>query len=73
MENLQYTVSENERWDTVSFKAYGNPGFSESLIRANPEVGITAIIPVGTILNIPVQEENQVLNISELLPPWKRP
>lgn len=71
--NLQYTTLENERWDNIAFKAYGSASLSDVLIKANPEVKITAVLPIGTVLNIPVQAETSALVASNLLPPWKTP
>jgi phage tail protein X len=68
---LQYTTLQNERWDNIAYKAYGNAGLSELLISANPEVSISDVLPPGTILNIPVQDQAVVLTDAELLPPWK--
>ena len=71
-EYYPYTTQENERWDGIAFKAYGNAGLSKVLIEANPNVPITDILPNGTRLNIPIlEEENSSINQDEL-PPWLR-
>jgi hypothetical protein len=70
MANFQYIVIAPERWDYIANKAYGKPGMVTPLVKANPNVLITAVIPAGTILNIPILEEDQVQIDSDLLPPW---
>lgn len=70
MANSQYTVKSAERWDNIANKAYGNPGLIEPIIDANPNVLITPIVPAGTVLEIPILEEEIVETPSESLPPW---
>lgn len=67
----EYTTMQGDRWDTVAFKATGDPTKIFDIIEANPDVPVTDIIePPGSKLSIPVVESAQ-LN-SNLLPPWKR-
>ena len=68
----QYTTIDGERWDNVAYKAYGNAAMIKPIIEANPNVLITDRIPVGTVLNIPILQDEQVLTDQELLPPWKQ-
>lgn len=68
----QYTTIEGERWDNVAWKAYGNAAKVNEIIASNPDVQITDRIPAGTVLNIPIVEEEEVLTDLELLPPWKQ-
>lgn len=70
MANLQYVTKEGERWDYISFKAFGNSGLSKLIIAANPNVPITDVLPAGVVLDIPIQEEETVLTNQELTPPW---
>lgn len=71
MVTLQYTTVTGDRWDIIAFRAYGDAGQSKILIQANPDVKIDPEIPLGTLLNIPVQEDVAVALSSDLLPPWK--
>jgi hypothetical protein len=48
----------------------GNHGIS-IILDANPDVPITAVYPVGTVLIIPIVEDEDVNTISDL-PPWKQ-
>lgn len=68
----QYIVQEGERWDTIAHKAYGKPSLFQNIIAENPLVPITVRIAGGTVLNIPIIENNSVQTDKELLPPWKQ-
>lgn len=68
----QYITIEGERWDTIAHKAYGMPAAFSQIIAANPLVPITPRIAGGTILNIPVIENNSIKTTAEQLPPWKQ-
>lgn len=72
MANTQYTVQDGERWDTISYKAYGRADLAHVIIAANPNVPITARLMGGTVLDIPILEDTAVKTDAELLPPWKR-
>ena len=70
MANYQYPVTAPERWDNVAFKAYGDASLIEGIVDANPDVAITAIIPAGTLLNIPVITIDVQDTATASLPPW---
>jgi phage tail protein X len=72
MEFQQYVTSENDTWDNIAYKAYGNPNLIEGIISANPNVGITDVLAGGVVLSIPIIEEEQTVTNLENLPPWKR-
>lgn len=72
MANIQYITTDGERWDTVAGKVYGNPGLSQGIIRANPLVPVTDKLTAGTVLEIPVLEEVEILTASDKLPIWKQ-
>ncbi len=70
MPNYQYVVTTPDRWDNIANKAYGDPGLIQGIVEANPDVDITAVIPAGTILNIPIITiEAQDTDTADL-PPW---
>lgn len=69
---IQYVATEGERWDTVALKAYGNPMLTKPIIEANPHVLITDRLTAGTVLILPVMDEELIQTDLELLPPWKR-
>ena len=66
----QYPLIAPERWDNIANLAYGDPGNIEGIIAINPDVLITAIIPAGTILNIPIVEQEDLPTPATDLPPW---
>lgn len=71
MEYLQYLTKDNDRWDNISYKHYGNPYQYNIILEANPGVRIVPRLPAGVLLRIPIIEATQILT-HELLPPWKR-
>lgn len=71
MANYQYITKDNERWDNVAFSAYGDATLSELIIKANPGVKITEVLPPGITLNVPIIDGITIGMNSELLPPWK--
>ena len=71
-DTIQYITQEGERWDTVSFKMYGTVNEVQRIVEANPAVPVKERLTGGTVLEIPVLEENNVAVNKELFPPWKR-
>lgn len=72
-EIIPYTVETPKRWPDIANLAYGDPGKIDELLRANPNIEIEAVIPEGTILNIPIiLEDTETIVSNDLLPPWKR-
>lgn len=71
MESFNYTTGAGDRWDTLAARFYGSNTGIAVLIDANPAVPITATIPMGTPLVIPVINDTQVTD-KNTLPPWKR-
>ena len=65
-----YTTVDGDRWDTVAFKAYGDPMKISSIVEANPHVPKAAVLPSGINLYVPVEERAKVT--SAILPPWKK-
>ena len=71
MEYLTYITQDNDRWDSIAYRFYGDAMRYRSIIEANPHVRIVSALPAGLILKIPIIEKNQVVADSAL-PPWKR-
>lgn len=71
MEYLEHVATEGERWDTLSWRYYGDPYGFERIIVANPHVPITPFIAAGTKLAIPLIEP-PASTTTEDLPPWKQ-
>lgn len=66
-----YITKENDRWDTISWKFYGNSLLYQQIIEANPTVAIKPTLTGGIRIKIPnIVEINK--NIELNLPPWKK-
>lgn len=70
MSYTKYKTIAGDRWDTIAYKAYGNPMKISPIVEANPNVTKSAVLPEGVTLYIPIQERESVN--SNILPPWKR-
>lgn len=69
----RYITEENDRWDLIAFKAYGDATKIQGIIDANPAVPIRAVLPAGLIINVPVIDDTQAESATATnLPPWKR-
>lgn len=71
MGNFNYTTAAGDRWDTLAARFYGSNAGIAVLIDANPAVPITAVLPMGTPLIVPVIDDTEITNNTNL-PPWKR-
>lgn len=71
-EFVEYIVKQGDRWDTIAFKAYGDPTLFNGIIEANTATVISPILEAGTRLIVPILEIAEIQIDSELLPPWKR-
>lgn len=65
-------MQEGERWDTISWKAYGTVNKIPEIVAANPLIPINDRLTGGTILNLPVLPTVDTKISQELLPPWKK-
>lgn len=66
----EYIAKENDRWDLVAYKAYGDVTKIPTLIEANPGIAANPFIEAGTVINVPILPSPTATNT--LLPPWKR-
>ena len=69
-EYYSYITKDNDRWDLIAYKFYSDATKYETIIKANPSVNITPILPSGIKLKIPVLTESNAIKFE--LPPWKR-
>lgn len=69
---ITYTTIEGDRWDNLSYRAYGDPMLYGIITAANPLVPITDLIPGGTQLSIPIIDTAVSSLDTSLLPPWKQ-
>lgn len=71
MPNTEYITQQGDRWDTISYKAYGDATNFGPIQDANPNIPITDVFEGGVRLIIPIKEDEISTNL-DLLPPWKR-
>lgn len=71
MESFNYTTAEGDRIDTLAHRFYGSNAGISVIADANPDIPLTAVFPVGTALIIPVTDDTQITDKSNL-PPWKQ-
>jgi phage tail protein X len=72
MTTVEYITKPGDRWDLISYKAYGTIEKMGDIVRANPEISVDDVIPEGLLLQIPVIPDAIILIDKDLLPPWKR-
>jgi len=72
MQVTQYTVQDGDTWYNIAYKAYGDATRIKDLIEANQGLTITATLPAGLQINVPILETPSKDVQNELLPPWKR-
>lgn len=65
---LKHITVEGERWDQLATRYYGDPHQYERIAAANPQVPLSATLPAGLALSIPLIEQQ---DLAEDLPPWR--
>jgi phage tail protein X len=66
---ITHVTTEGERWDQLAWRYYGDAHRYLPMVQANPHVPITAILPSGLTLAIPILEP---VTSAQDLPPWMR-
>ncbi|KJZ61717.1 tail protein X [Pseudomonas fluorescens] len=66
---ITHVTTEGERWDQLAWRYYGDAHRYLPIVQANPQVPITAILPSGLTLAIPILEP---VTSAQDLPPWMR-
>ncbi|MGP8432040.1 tail protein X [Paraburkholderia fungorum] len=73
---IEHVTQQGERWDTLAWRYYGAPYDYGRIIEANPALDISAQLPSGVVVLVPVIPLAQVQLTEQLgssdLPPWKR-
>jgi phage tail protein X len=69
--SFNYITMDGDRIDILSNRFYGNNQGIRIIADANPNVPVTAIYPLGTVLIIPIVDDAQFTDNTDL-PPWKR-
>lgn len=72
MANTTAIAKDGERWDQLAQRAYGDPMLMNRIIAANPNLGITGRLKGGTVVIVPILENQPETTNAALLPPWKR-
>ena len=67
---LKHTVKQGERWDNLAYYYYGDALEYARIIRANPHISFSQVLPTGATVFIPVLNVKQ--NQNKNLPPWLR-
>lgn len=70
-EQLVHVTQEQERWDQIALRYYGNAYLLGTIVEANPGVPVTPILPAGLRLRVPVLDLEETVPVPGL-PPWKR-
>lgn len=65
-----YTTLQNDRWDLIADKAFGDSTRYPEIIALNPGVAIDDILIGGMDLVVPIVESKPSQDFQ--LPPWKR-
>ena len=65
-----YRTISGDTWDGIAFKVFGDEGYTDRIMKINPDLLETAIFPAGVLLEIP--EADADAGVSDLLPPWKK-
>jgi nucleoid-associated protein YgaU len=66
---LTHVTTDGERWDQLAHRYYGDPFQYERIVAANPHAPLSATLPGGLMISVPVIE-GQDLSLD--LPPWLR-
>ena len=69
-EYYSYITKENDRWDLISYKFYGDATKYETIIKANLDQFKTPKLTAGIKLKIPILKEEESINFE--LPPWRK-
>lgn len=67
-EYIEYITEENDTFDLIAYKQYGEEFLADRIIKANLRYADTVLFEGGVVLKIPVLTENEV---DESLPPWR--
>ena len=72
MADIVIITQGQERWDSISYKAYGSDFDIKKIQDANKTIPLQAIIPSGTKVIIPLVDSTaEAIDVNNL-PPWKQ-
>ena len=64
-----YETQENDTFDLIAFRMYGNEFMASLLIQENIRHADTVVFEAGIVLNIPIID---MAEFEESLPPWRQ-
>lgn len=64
-----YTTQQGDYWDLISYRLFGSEFYVDQLFKANTQHADVAVFAAGTVLNVPVINEQTITNLA----PWERP
>ena len=64
-----YTTKGGERWDNISYAAWGDASAWPEIMAANPNLPKYDVFPQGGKVNIPIKNKSESAALN--LPPWK--
>jgi len=67
----QYRAAQGDVWDYISWKLFGDEGFTHILLDANPALRHIVQFENSTMINVPDRPQVRAQS-SANLPPWKR-
>ncbi len=63
-----YTTMQNDAWDAIAYRLWGEETYFDRLMAANSEYLDTVLFPAGVVLRVPeAPAQSQKLE----LPPWR--
>ena len=65
----EYVTSENDTFDLISFKKYGNEFFASLIIEYNRQYADVILFDAGVALSLP---EVDITETEKSLPPWRQ-
>ena len=68
---MTYNAIQGDVWDLISFKVYGDEGFVDTLIKANPHLRQIVMFDGSETVSIPDKPTVKPASL-ETLPPWKQ-
>jgi phage tail protein X len=70
-EFLTHVTIDGDRYEALSQRYFGTPLRGSRIIAANPDAPIASFLPGGIALLIPIPDDGEIIDDSEL-PPWRR-
>ena len=69
MRFIEVITKDNDRWDLIAWRCYGDASRIEPILPANPDIPIRSVLPAGLRVLVPVLAAP---SDEAALPPWKR-